>query len=152
VLVIAGPSLSSRAAGDEATRLAGLVEQLRLGDRVRFLGPVTPERSMQLMAAADVVAVPSRLESLNKVCVEAVAVGTSFVVTETTGISAWARESDIGFVVPASDEQALADGLVVALGSRPLDSDQIRTFVQQFSPSTVAAAVVAFYRDVTGLV
>jgi glycosyltransferase involved in cell wall biosynthesis len=152
VLVIAGPSLSSRAAGDEATRLASLVEQLRLGDRVRFLGPVTPERSMQLMAAADVVAVPSRLESLNKVCVEAVAVGTTFVVTETTGISAWARESGIGFVVPASDEQALAEELVTALTSRPLDSDRIRTFVQQFSPSTVAAAVVAFYRDVTGLV
>jgi glycosyltransferase involved in cell wall biosynthesis len=108
---------------------------------------------MQLMAAADVVAVPSRLESLNKVCVEAAAVGTSFVVTETTGIAAWAREAGIGTVVAANDEEALARGLLSALGdSRPVSADRIRAFVGQFSPHTVAAAVMDFYRDVTGLV
>jgi glycosyltransferase involved in cell wall biosynthesis len=150
-LVIAGPSLRSRAAGDEATRLEQQVERLGLGGRTHFLGPVGPDRAMQLLAAADVVAVPSRLETLNKVCVEAVAVGTPFVVSDTTGISAWARGSGVGVVVPAGDESALAAGLVRALAAPPPEAAAIAAFVDQFSPATVAAAVMAFYRDVTGL-
>ena len=111
VLLVAGPSLVIRPTGDEQSRLAQLVERWGLGERVRFLGGVSGERAMQLLAAADVVAVPSRLESLNKVCVEATAVGTSFVVTETTGISAWARAANIGVIVPPDDEEALAHEL-----------------------------------------
>jgi glycosyltransferase involved in cell wall biosynthesis len=151
VLVVAGPSLRSRAAGDEATRLTAHVERLGLSRRVRFLGPAGPDRAMQLLAAADIAAVPSRLETLNKVCMEAVAVGTSFVVSDTTGIAAWAKTSGIGVVVPAGDEHALADGLVRALAAPPLDARRIAAFVDQFSPAVIAAAVMDFYRDVTGL-
>jgi glycosyltransferase involved in cell wall biosynthesis len=150
-VLIAGPSLKIRSTGDEASRLGRLVEQWSLGDRTRFLGPVTPDAALQLLASADVVAVPSRLESLNKVCVEAAAVGTPFVVTETTGIAAWASDG-LGVVVPPSDQAALAEGLqTVVARARPLDPDRIRMFVEQFSPQVAAAAVVAFYRDVTGL-
>jgi glycosyltransferase involved in cell wall biosynthesis len=152
VLLVAGPSLRSRAAGDEGARLARCVDEWRLADRVRFLGAVGPDRAMQLLAAADVVAVPSRLESLNKVCVEAAAVGTPFVVTDTTGISAWARDAGVGLVVPGGDEHALAHGILTALQDmRSLDPRRVQAFVAQFSPSAVAAAVLTFYRDVTGL-
>ena len=150
MLLIAGPSLRSRAAGDEGSRLAADVERRGLASRVRFLGAVGPERAMQLLAAADVVAVPSRFETLNKVCVEAVAVGTTFVVTETTGIASWARSSGVGIVVPPDDETALARGLVTALAAPPLGPESIRAFVEQFSPLTVARAVMDFYHDVTG--
>jgi glycosyltransferase involved in cell wall biosynthesis len=149
ILAIAGPSLRSRASGDEGTRLARLVDEFGLGDRVRFLGSTSGDRALQLMAAADVVAVPSRLESLNKVCVEAAAVGTTFVVTETTGISAWAQDANLGIVVPAGSEEALAAGVKRALRQgRPPDEGRIRAFVDQFSPHTVAAAVIDFYREV----
>jgi glycosyltransferase involved in cell wall biosynthesis len=150
LLLVAGPSLRSRASGDERTRLARLADSLGIADRVRFLGPTSGDRALQLMAAADVVAVPSRLESLNKVCVEAVAVGTPFVVTDTTGIEAWARKANVGIVVPAQQEDALAAGLIDAIGRGPLDPGCIKGFVDQFSPRTVAAAVVEFYRDVLG--
>jgi glycosyltransferase involved in cell wall biosynthesis len=153
MLLVAGPSLSNRTVGDEATRLAALVEDAGLAGRVRFLGAVGPDEAIRLLAAADVVAVPSRLESLNKVCVEAVAVGTPFVVTETTGISAWAHGSGVGHVAPAGDDQALAHGIAAALTDMPhLDPVRVRTFVAQFSPPTVAAAVIAFYQEATGLV
>ena len=151
ILVIAGPSLRIRATGDEASRLARLVHDLALDERVRFLGPVTGARAMELLAAADVVCVPSRLESLNKVCVEAIAVGTTFVVTETTGISAWARTANLGVVVPPCDESALAAGLIAALSHpQPPAAADIQRFVDQFSPATVAAAVLEFYEDVLG--
>jgi glycosyltransferase involved in cell wall biosynthesis len=153
VLLVAGPSLVIRPTGDEQSRLAQVVERWGIGERVRFLGAVSGARAMQLLAAADVVAVPSRLESLNKVCVEATAVGTSFVVTETTGISAWTRAANIGVIVPPDYEEALAHGLRAAVERRaPLAPGRIAAFVQQFSPRTVAEAVIDFYRDVTGVV
>jgi glycosyltransferase involved in cell wall biosynthesis len=150
-LLVAGPSLKLRVTGDEASRLAQLVQDWKLDDRIRFLGPVTPDRAMQLMAAADVVAVPSLLESLNKVCVEAAAVGTPFVVTETTGISAWARDAGLGVVIPPNDEDALARAVLTAI-ERPdaADPERLRTFVRQFSPQAVAAAVIDFYLEVAG--
>jgi glycosyltransferase involved in cell wall biosynthesis len=151
LLIVAGPSLSSRSMEDERTRLARLVGELGLGDRVRFLGGTTPDRALQLLAAADVVAVPSRLESLNKVCVEATAVGTPFVVTETTGIAHWAQRTGIGLVVPACDPPALAAGIIDALRRPPaLSPERIASFVDLFSPRTVAAAVIEFYEEMLG--
>ena len=82
---------------------------------------------------------------------EAVAVGTTFVVSETTGIASWARSSGVGIVVPPDDETAFARGLVTALAAPPLGPESIRAFVEQFSPLTVARAVMDFYHDVTGL-
>jgi glycosyltransferase involved in cell wall biosynthesis len=150
VLIIAGPSLSPKASGDEATRLSELVNRYALGDRVRMLGAVPPDRAMELLAAADVAAVPSRLESLNKVCVEAAAVGTPFVVTETTGISAWARDAGVGFVVPPDDEPALAEALALAVRQGPLTPAESAAFVAPFSPDRVAAEVTAFYESLVG--
>jgi glycosyltransferase involved in cell wall biosynthesis len=148
MLLVAGPSLRSRARGDEGMRLARLAHELNLSDRVRFLGATSPARALQLLAAADIVAVPSRLESLNKVCVEATAVGTPFVVTETTGISEWARKANLGVVIPPSDENALAAAIVTLLRHAPSSSAaDIWKFVEQFSPGTVAAAVVDFYQE-----
>ncbi|MGE0702354.1 MAG: glycosyltransferase [Vicinamibacterales bacterium] len=149
VLLIAGPSLVLKASGDEATRLSKLIDQLNLGDRAKLTGPVPPLAATQLMAAADVLVVPSHIESLNKVCVEATAVGTRFVVTETTGIAAWAASAPVGVVVPPTDELLLANGIVRALSMPPPDADAIRAFVDPFSPARVAAAVSAFYRDLT---
>jgi glycosyltransferase involved in cell wall biosynthesis len=118
---------------------------------VRFLGGTTPDRALQLLAAADVVAVPSRLESLNKVCVEATAVGTPFVVTETTGIAHWAQRTGIGVVAPACDPPALAAGIIDALRRPPaLSPERIASFVDLFSPRTVAAAVIEFYEEMLG--
>ncbi len=147
VLVIAGPSLALKATGDEAARLSRLIDRWKLRDRVWLLGPVPPDRALDLLAAADVLAVPSHLESLNKVCMEAAAVGTPFVVTETTGISAWVRHTPVGIVVPSGNEVALARGIRAALGQPPIKITEIQAFVAPFSPGQVAADVCTFYEE-----
>ncbi len=104
-----------------------------------------------MLAAADVVAVPSLLESLNKVCIEAAAVGTPFVVTETTGISAWVRGEGIGLVVPPSDPAALSRALNRVLsGEFEYDPEAASAFVGAFSPDVVAAQLVEIYESLSG--
>ena len=149
VLLIAGPSLNVTSLGDTATHLLRLARELGVGERVRWVGAVTPDRSLEVLAAADVVAVPSHLESLNKVCVEAAAVGTPFVVTETTGISAWVPDDGVGIVVAPDDPVALGRALTEVLAGRWRgDSRRRAEFVRLFTPQTVAAEVVDIYRSV----
>ena len=149
LLVIVGPSLVVRPDGDVATQLLSLAETLGLGDRVKWMGQASPAQATDWLAGADVVAVPSHLESLNKVCVEAAAVGTPFVVTESTGISAWVDGEGVGLVVPPADPAALASALreVVSGGWRS-DRRRLSEFVQPFRPETVARQLVGVYEDV----
>ena len=152
VLVIVGPSLDVRPEGDVAARLLTLAEEVGVRDRVQWMGPTPPEQALDWLAGADVVAVPSHLESLDKVCVEAAAVGTPFVVTETTGISDWVPAgSAVGLVVPSGNPDALAAALTeVVTGAWVSDPERRAAFVEPFRPDTVAAQLVEVYRDVSG--
>jgi glycosyltransferase involved in cell wall biosynthesis len=104
-----------------------------------------------LLAAADAVVVPSPLESLNKVCMEAAAVGTPFIVTETTGISAWVPQEGVGIVVPPRNPAVIAWAIEeIVAGHFAYDAAAAARFAQQFSPRAVAEQVLAFYREVAG--
>ena len=151
VLAVVGPSLHVRPLGDTAAGLRQLAESLGIAERVHILGAVPPARATEMLAAADVVGVPSHLESFNKVCIEAAAVGTPFVVTETTGISASLTEPGVGRVVPPRDPEALAAAIAdIVQGRWHADRAAAARFVDQFRPDRVAAEVAAFYESVTG--
>ena len=149
-LVIVGPSLDIRPHGDCATGLLKLAAATGVSARVHWVGPSPPERALDWLAGADVLAVPSYLESLNKVCMEAAAVGTPFVVTETTGISAWVPPptEGVGRVVPPDDPVSLGRALsdITAGRWRP-NRDRLAAFAQQFRPEPIARELVAAYRE-----
>jgi glycosyltransferase involved in cell wall biosynthesis len=145
-LVIAGPSLVVRPFGDTATALAALARRFGVADRVHVLGRIPPVDALDLLAGADVLAVPSHLESMNRVCVEAAAVGTPFVVTETTGIAGWLRGPGVGTVVANGDSAALVAALDEATDGRfRRDDDRAREFVGRFAPARVAADLASLY-------
>jgi glycosyltransferase involved in cell wall biosynthesis len=145
-LVIAGPSLAVRPFGDTAAALEGLARSLGVADRVRLLGRIPPADALDLLAGADVLAVPSHLESMNRVCVEAAAVGTPFVVTETTGVAGWLPGPGVGIVVPNGDPAALVAALAETIERRfGRDDDRAREFVRRFSPQRVAAELIGLY-------
>jgi len=118
---------------------------------VRIVGGVHPSRALDVLAAADVVVVPSPLESLNKVCMEAAAVGTPFVVTETTGISAWVPDEGVGIVVPPGDSATLAWAIDEIIGGHfNYDARAAARFAARFTPQRIAAEVMEFYEAIVG--
>ena len=145
-LFVAGPSLQIKPLGDYAEHLARMADEVGVHARVDFLGPVDPAVSIDLLAAADVVAIPSHVESHNKVAIEAAAVGTPFVVTETTGIAASVPQEGVGVVVPPADARALARALRKVLdGSwqhRPAEAAQ---FARRYAPERIAAELIDLY-------
>lgn len=97
--------------GEGATRQ--FCEQLAVGlgvaSSIRFLGQRGDVPA--LLAAADILAVPSDREALSFSAIEALAVGTPVVAFASGGIVEVIRDGVTGFLVPPGNERAFADAL-----------------------------------------
>jgi glycosyltransferase involved in cell wall biosynthesis len=139
-LIIVGPSLELRGRGDIATGLRSLTVERGVADRVIFTGRVRAEKSYELLAAADVLAIPSHCESIPKTAVEAAALGTPFVITDTCGVAAVPRGETLGRVVKNWNATAFAKALAEATELSP-DPGECGVFVRRFSPQRVATEI-----------
>jgi glycosyltransferase involved in cell wall biosynthesis len=95
--------------GPEAHALRALAQRLGVSARVRFLG--WREDTAALMAAADIVAVPSRHEPLGNVVIEAWAQERPVVAAASRGPAALIRDGETGLLVAPEDASALADAI-----------------------------------------
>jgi glycosyltransferase involved in cell wall biosynthesis len=105
------------------------------------------------LAAADVVAAPSRWDAMSLVVLEAMARGRSVVATDAGGVRE-ALGTDAGAVVPAGDAEAFARALL----ERLLNSEQAaaegrsgRVRAERlFDVSRTSEEIAALYREVVG--
>lgn len=87
--------------GPEREHCERLAQEMRLEERVRFLGFV--ENPTMLYRAADVAVLASKAESLSNFLIEAQAHGLPAVVMEVTGARECMREGVSGWVTPAEE-------------------------------------------------
>ena len=102
-------------AGADYGMLPGLRDAARalgLGDTVRFVGFLEERPKRDALAAADLLVLPSRRETMSMVVLEAAEAGLAVLVTDQCGLMDVAAMG-AGWVVPASVE-GLAAGLVAA--------------------------------------
>ncbi|MGK2928786.1 MAG: glycosyltransferase [Acidimicrobiales bacterium] len=95
--------------GPLETELAGMHDDLGLGDRFRFLG--YQEDPIGVLTAGDVFCLSSRFEGLPIALLEAMALGLPATVTEVGGIPHVVRDGQEGLLVPPGDPAALADAI-----------------------------------------
>lgn len=96
--------------------LEELVGHLGLTNSVRMLG--YRRDAVELMAGSDIVLIPSRVEGASLVAIEAMAVGSPVVGYAVGGLPEVI--GDCGILVHPGDRDALADGVVQALGDDAL--------------------------------
>jgi glycosyltransferase involved in cell wall biosynthesis len=114
-----GLDFSLRLAGEgpEWSRLQRLVHELRLGDRVVFLGPLSESEVRAEYEQADVFALPCRKlangdqDGLPNVILEAMAHGLPVVSTRLDGITEAIEDGDSGLLADQDDPAALAGQL-----------------------------------------
>lgn len=134
--------------GSQAAVLAARRDALGLRDRVRFLGQVAavPE----LLAAADVVVLPSLQEGLGVAAIEAMAAGRPLIVSRAGGLPEVVGDGVAGLLVEPGDAAGLAAALrrvardpatARALG----DAGRARAR-ERFSVEAMASATRALYR------
>jgi glycosyltransferase involved in cell wall biosynthesis len=100
------------------------------------------------LAAADVLAAPSRNEGMGRAIVEAMALGVPPVATAVGGIPAVVGDGESGCLVPPGDAAALARALV-ALGRDPARRARLgaaaRCRAELFSTEEAARRLLALY-------
>ncbi|PZS02302.1 MAG: hypothetical protein DLM69_04175 [Candidatus Chloroheliales bacterium] len=151
-LMVAGPGRSTAHFGDYAAFLNRKAAELGIADRVIFTGEIPYTQSRDYLAAADVVGISSVVDALNKVALEAAAVGTPTLLTTSTGAAPYVEQEGIGIVVPPRDAAALATGLDQALSSdislRAMQHGP--TWAEQFRSVTIADQLLELYEYALG--
>ena len=125
--------------GPDRKMLERLVARLGLTDRVRFVGNRPHDEMPALLAAADVMLLPTGSEGLANVWVEALACGTPVVTTDIPGADE-AIEPESGRLVPRTTE-AFASA-VRELLDRPISPDRVRRSAERFSWARNSADLV----------
>jgi glycosyltransferase involved in cell wall biosynthesis len=123
-----------------------------LSDRVHFCGRC--DDMPGVYNALDVVVLPSLSEGLPMTVIEAAACARPVLATDVGAIGRVVREGATGYLVPANDPTALADGLARIIADLEEAERRGRAardlVVREFSSTAMAAAYIAFYRRALG--
>jgi phosphatidylinositol alpha-1,6-mannosyltransferase len=152
------PSLKILIAGDGDLRAELTARATERGLRsVTFLGTKTQDEVARMMAAADVIAVPSvhddagNVDGLPNFALEAMASATPVVVTTAGGLAQAVADGQTGRVVPERDSNALAAAISGLLDqpdrARALGLAARARVERDFSWARVAARFEAIYDD-----
>ncbi len=103
--------------GDQREQLEHTARNFGFGEKVRFFGTVNQQRLPEFYAAADLVAIPSRLGSSGEtegqgiVALEAFAARACVIATSIGGITSMVRDHATGVLVEPGNPNALATTL-----------------------------------------
>lgn len=99
-------------------QLVKLAETFGLGDRLRFMGHV--RHIPELLAAVDIVVVPSWDEGFSLVTIEALAARRAVLASNVGGMAGIIQDGVSGLLFPPRDIQALTDKLLFLVADAPL--------------------------------
>jgi glycosyltransferase involved in cell wall biosynthesis len=144
VLLIAGRE------GHASRELEARVDELQLGECVRFLGHRTDVPD--LMVAADVLVFPSLWEGFGGTVVEAMALGLPVVTSDIPVLREVTGEAAI--CVPPGSSTAIAEAVAQVLDD-PTQADRMQVagmnrFNAMFTIEKTADLMAAMYRSITG--
>jgi glycosyltransferase involved in cell wall biosynthesis len=138
-------------AGDFRDELEQLTDKLNLGDRVRFLGYISPEEKRDLLRRSWATVFASPKEGWGLTNLEAQACGTPAIASDSPGLRESLINGETGLLVPHADTAALAaamkklatsSGTVEAFGSAG------RRFAEKFTWGRAAAETLSHLQQV----
>lgn len=112
-LVIAG-------AGREEHNLSDQIRDLNITDSVSLIGGLAKEKVAQLMAAADIFVLPSKVESFGLSLLEASAAGVPVVCSNAGGIPEVFQDGFNALLYPPGDDDAMGKAIVHLIQDKEL--------------------------------
>jgi glycosyltransferase involved in cell wall biosynthesis len=124
-----------------------------LGDRVRFLGPLSRDHVLDLFAESDASVLPSAWENLPHAVLESLAVGTPVLATAVGGVPEIVEDGVNGLVVPPRDAAAFR-GAVARFAQDPALRERLREgavqSVERFAPARLYGRLESILADAAG--
>ncbi|MDQ6929632.1 MAG: glycosyltransferase [Candidatus Eremiobacteraeota bacterium] len=135
--------------GPEREALENLAADLKLGERLRFLGTQPPDHAIRLLGALDVLALPSRTranwaEQFGRVLIEAMASGVPVVATASGAIAEVV--GDGGILVPESRDDLFSRALLEATEparAKDLRERGLRRVAENYTPAIELQGLLA---------
>jgi glycosyltransferase involved in cell wall biosynthesis len=149
-----GISLLLAGDGPDRAELERRASELSLDGRARFLGPQPRETVFELLRAADAALLSSSWENFPHMVVEALAVGTPVVSTDTGGVAEVVTDGENGLLVPPGEPEALASAIRRYFGDEPL-RERLRAAaarsVEGYAPDRIYGRLEEVLREAAGL-
>jgi len=138
--------------GPERGPAEALTRQLGLDERVLFLGKQL--RVEQLLPVADVMLLPSEMESFGLAALEAMACGVPAVASRIGGLPEVVSDGTDGFLRPVGDIDAMAEAALLLLEDSNVHARFAaaarQTAETRFCSTKIIPQYEAYYREVSG--
>ena len=129
--------------GPDEKHLRNLARDMRVDERVHFLGSLDHDLLPVVLSAADVMVLPSASEGLANAWVEALACGTPLVISDAGGARELVTSRDAGLIVER-DLDAVSAGVKQILANPP-EKQLVTATVSRFDWGIHAAELAAYY-------
>lgn len=157
-LIRAGVPVNAVYAGPHSAELAAFLARqpaairAALHGRVHILGVVDEETKHRLLAACDMLALPSRVDTFGIVLLEAGLYGKPVIGAAVGGIPEVIRDGQTGLLVPFGNASALADAIrrlvEAAAWARQLGQAGRELVLREYTWERTCSAVTRVYADV----
>jgi glycosyltransferase involved in cell wall biosynthesis len=148
-LLLAG-SINS-AYQEDLDAIEAVVARQRLRRPVRIVKDASRDDMPDLLAASDLIVLPSHYEGLGFAALEAMAVGTCVLLADTIGLNEVGAHGETAWFVPPRSPEALAMALQKLLGNAPMRrrlADAARVHVRErFSMAATAERMTVLYQS-----
>lgn len=112
--------------GSQRGQLEKLAQELKITDRITFVGRLTPDKVADEFAQASIFCGLSRSEALGNVFLEAQAAGCAVVATTVGGIPDIVKSGETGLLIDPDNAEAAADAI-----KKLLEDDGLRMTLAQ---------------------
>ena len=140
--------------GPERSAAEWLAHDLQINDKVHFMGK--QERVDELLPLADLMVMPSELESFGLAALEAMACKVPSIATRVGGVTELIDDGVTGLLYPVGDVEDMAAGAVSLLKDRDrleaMRDAGRKTAQSRFCSSLVVPQYVKYYEQVLGAI
>jgi glycosyltransferase involved in cell wall biosynthesis len=149
--VVPGAKLVIAGSGREKDDLSRQIQSLNITNSVFMVGRLTKGKVAQLMAAANVFVLPSKMESFGLTLLEASAAGVPVVCSNAGGIPEVFQDGFNALLYPPGDDNAMAKAIIRLLQDRELaktiSANAVET-ASKFTWEMTAERTLQVYKEV----
>lgn len=150
-LVMVGPANRELWGGDYLKELKRMVHELGISEKVVFCD--CADEIIQYYKAADLLVLPSRMEGMPNVVLEAMACSLPIVGTRISGIEDLVAHDESGILVDVEDEAALADAIIKLVNNpkkrQEMGKKALETVKKRYDMSLVSKSYYNLYQEIS---
>ncbi|NHZ63521.1 glycosyltransferase family 4 protein [Massilia genomosp. 1] len=147
--LLPGVTLLIAGSGVELPRLQALARELKVEERVRFLGAVPQPELPRYYGAADALVLASSREGWANVLLESMACGTPVVASRVWGTPEVVAAPAAGVLMVERSRQGVADAVNALRADYPAHDDT-RRYAEQFSWDSTTAGQLRLFNAIVG--